>query len=162
MGYDSGMDDRMKREIKGLVRGFKEPRGTLAPLWLMVFPFGIQVVTVPMIFFNMRWGLTILIVCTGIYIAFFVRVFSRTKKFKSEVLFHRLELCLWCHYPFAGLSERGVCTECGKGYDRAVSKALFKEVYQHSYRVPLQQNVSLRQARLWARAIRERDRSRDE
>lgn len=163
MGYDSGVDDRMKREIKGLVRGLKEPRGTIAPLWILAFPFGIQFVTVPLIIFNMRWGGgAILVACMSIYIAFIVRSFSRTRKFKSEVLFHRLELCLWCHYPFVGLPDRGACTECGKGYDRVVSKALFKDVYQPSYRVPLQQDVNFRRARLWARAIRERDRVRDE
>jgi len=68
-------------------------------------------------------------------------------------------MCPWCRYVLTGLPSKGVCPECGSGYLMSNCRRLYKRAFE-SY--GSREKVVLRaEMRLWARAIRERDRTRE-
>jgi len=160
--YDSGMDDRTKREIKQLMRGFKDPRSMIAPFWYIMFTVSLQLVATGSFLIYGRWGLIIAGAYFVFYVAVIVQYVRYSKRMKARLVLNDFDQCIWCHYPFVGMPDRGLCAECGCGYDREVAQKLFKEIYQPAYRVPLSRTTKLRRARWWARALRERDRRSDD
>jgi len=152
------MDDRSKREIKQLMGGFIDPRSMIAPFWYILFTVSLQLVATGSFLIDGRRGLIIAGAFFVFYVAVIVRYVRRSKQTKAQLKLNEFALCLWCHHPIVGLPDRGLCTECGCGYDREVAQKLFKEIYQPTYLVPMSQNKNFRRARWWARALRERDR----
>ena len=156
--YDSGMNDRTNREIRWLVSGYKEPRVVLTPKVVIVITLSMQFGAVFIFAFGLRWGSAMTAVWMCGFIAILIGYVVRQRKLVSFVVLNSFELCLWCRHPFVGLPDRSRCAECGKGYDRATSKALFKDICKPTYGARFGHVLKIRKARLWARALRERDR----
>ena len=152
------MDDRTKREIKGLVQGIKDPRLMLAPIWYVSFTISLQVVALVLVLIDLKWGLIIASGYFAIYVAVMTLFMVKAKRTKAQLLHNDFDLCLWCHYPMVGLPDRGRCAECGCGYDRQVAQKLFKEAFDPTFSNALRPNKMARRTRWWARVLRERDR----
>jgi hypothetical protein len=154
------MNADQKQEIKGLVHGRWDPRKGISPRmgkinrWLYV----IYYILLLLWFFSLISGFVILgfiVVGAGN----FVYKKARAVPIARLCDLHQRELCLWCQYPLMDLAEQGQCPECGGGYRKDLCRDL--------YRLAFNYDVGLNGARqrvivhkwLWARALRERDRS---
>jgi len=183
-GYDSGMKRRTKREISRLARGVKDPRRGFSTahgyvrkivgilLQLDAFGFVLVILLAAPISFPLGYlgglmagfkGQVIgAVVGMLIFVVWVFRANVIMEQVKAAGKEHDFELCLWCHFPIVGFPNRSRCPECGKGFDRAISQKLYKQQYEPRPYQPVRSVVLARSARLWARAIRERDRVRDE
>ena len=74
-------------------------------------------------------------------------VMSRRRHLKQ--VDHRA--CLWCHHPLTEEIERGVCPECGLGYEARVNERLISMTL--SPQRPTGRVFIRRAALLWARAV---------
>ena len=184
MGYDSGMEKRTKREIRRLVLGVKDPRrgfGTAQGIvrkivgvlvladfvgWILILllsaPLAIPFGYLGGLVAGWKGQAAGAIAGMVVFIAWVFRATWIQAKVELAGKECDYELCLWCHHSITGLSNRGICPECGKGFDRAVSQALLKQIFQPASYTAASKVVNTRSAQLWARALRERDRSRDE
>jgi len=165
------MDARTKREIRRLVNGWKDPRrgfgrtriGRVVPdhgpvfLMLLAFPIFGPLVLVLLWLFEIPG----MLVGNGLMLAFMFWTLAlltltlvRTSRLCKA---HECQLCLWCHHPISGLGARGVCPECGAGFDLGASVALWRDtMIRHQ---PSLETRSRRLRYAWARAVRERDRT---
>ena len=153
------MNDRSKREIKQLVRGNKDPRRVISPRSQFIIWVGFYAIAVSTLLFDLHGVYLILFTLLFVfYIAFMLQTRQKEKQLKLLAEQHSYTLCLWCRYPLAGLPNRGVCAECGKGYDLSATVALNKERYLPLDPVPLDHIIYTRRKWNWVRALRERDR----
>jgi hypothetical protein len=177
------MDKRTKREIRLLVQGVRDPRrgiGTLRGSLQRVIPvvaegeligLGLLLlisfpVSIPLAIIGSKvagfWGLIVgaglgvLVFLLWAYWSFFTE--KGVRRVGSE---HGYMLCVWCRHPISDLPKRGCCSKCAKGFDRNVSQALFKAHYSPPSHLPSDKVLKRQTSRLWARAIRERDRVRN-
>ena len=161
MGYDSGMDQFQKQEIRNLVQGVWDPRKTITPrigeiknwlwriycillfLWLLDFISGFVIIGF------------VLIGC-----GYFIFAKARAVPIARLCDLHQRELCLWCQYPLTDLDEKGYCPECGGGYRKALCRELYRLAFSYDIGPNGAHQRIINHKWLWARAIRERDRSR--
>ncbi len=177
------MKKRLKREIRRLVCGVKDPRrgfGTLQGLvrkivanlfhmaeigFVLMFVLAAPLVIPFGYIGNMIGGFNGMIAGSVLGIIFFLIWVFRAQWKEAQIEFagkeHDYQLCLWCHHPIAGLTNRGRCPECGKGFDLAISQKLYKAHYTPPNYLPAKKVLNRRIARLWARAVRERDRNQE-
>ncbi len=89
-------------------------------------------------------------------VAWLIRAHVNSKRRRESVKKSEQGICLWCAHPLSGDVETGVCEACGKGYRADVNQRLLYMTYG-GLRPPTKVARG-RAIRLWARAIRERDR----
>ncbi|MGV6813916.1 MAG: hypothetical protein ACWA5W_02770 [Phycisphaerales bacterium] len=153
------MDERSKREIKQLVRGFQDPRTIFSPRFQLMTMLGYHAIVISIVISGLPSEYLIsVILMSGFYVVFTFWKAHKEKQLKLLVGHNSFASCLWCRYPLTGLPDRGICTECGNGYDKNATIALYKERYQPLDPPPLDHIIYTRRTRRGARAIRERDR----
>ena len=177
------MEKRTKREIRWIVSGISEPRKGYGAVQNSIR----KVVAACFVMDMIGFGLLILLAapiaiplwCVGGLIAggggniagglvgvvvFLIWVFRGTwnaTQIEMEAKSCGYLLCIWCHHPLTSLGTSGVCPECGKGFCNANTEKLMRQIFDPPKFSPAKKTVRKRSARLWARAIRERDRTRE-
>lgn len=185
MCYDSGMERGRKRELRQLVVGLRDPRrgiGLLrsilqqlvdvlflssdfigfALLVLVSFPISVPLAIIGNSFWGIKGGIGGAIIGVVVFLFWLYKTVlfeERTRLVGKE---HDYNLCLWCQHPISGLCTQDACPECGKGFDLSVSQRLYKAHYEPPSYLSGPKVIKYRAMRDWARAIRERDRVRDE
>lgn len=163
MGYDSGMEKHRKQEIKVLVHGRWDPRRGISfrigrlyrYLWRIYY------------LLLLLWIIGLL---SGFYffgfaivgVIFYVYLKTLAIPIARLCDTHQRELCLWCRYPLTDLEGVGKCPECGGGYRKELCRELYRLAFNYDIGPNGARQRIITHKWLWARALRERDRSRDE
>ncbi|MCF6273959.1 MAG: hypothetical protein L3J37_12380 [Rhodobacteraceae bacterium] len=138
----------MKREVRQLVSGTRDPRrgiglfrGSLQQLvsvfWMADFigfgllllvsaPASVPLAIIGNSFWGMRGGFGGAIVGAIVFLAWLYKSVLFEERVRLVGKEHDFTLCLWCQHPIAGLPARGVCPECGKGFDIPIRKRAAK------------------------------------
>lgn len=177
------MEKRRKRELRQLVAGVRDPRrgigilrgnlqqvtdvifGTsdsvgIGFLILISFPISVPLAIIGHSFWGMKGGLGGALVGAVVFLAWIYKSVLFEERVRLIGKEHDFTLCLWCQHPIVGLPKRGVCSECGKGFDVQNSQKLYKAYFDPPPYLPAPKVAKYRTMRDWARALRERDRSR--
>ena len=158
------MDEDQKREIHGLVHGHWNPMLKISPRMGLVnrWIWRLYYILLSLWFFELLSGFFILgFIAIGV--GYFVYRKVRVVPFARLCDLHNRELCVWCQYPLTDLPEEGLCPECGGGYRKELCRILYRFAFYGFEVEPNGVRAKIKKYKwLWARAIRERDRVRDE
>jgi hypothetical protein len=163
LGYDSGMNHSQKQEIRNLVKNHWDPRRGISPLTgkINIWVYPLIYVCFGLWSFSLVSGFVFLgFVIVGV--CFFVYTKTLAIPIARHCDLHQRELCLWCQYSLTDLDEQGHCPECGGGYRKELCRELYRLAFNYDVGPNGFRQRIIAHKWLWARAIRERDRSRDE
>jgi hypothetical protein len=175
------MTPRRKREIRMLVSGLRDPRqgvvGVRGILYVIsksmasadILGFAILLVlSAPLVvplaivgnhFFQGTGLITGALLGVVGFLGWVSRPLFIRARIEQTITNHDYQLCLWCRHPLGGLSDRGCCPECGRGFEIGNTQLLYRALYDPRPYEPAPKVVRFRKSRAWARAIRERERN---